>query len=31
LSMGGTWNVAITATRGAEEPRTRRLSIVAQN
>jgi hypothetical protein len=30
LSMGGTWNVAITASRGAEQLGTRRLSIVAK-
>ena len=30
LSMGGTWNVAITATRGSEQLGTRRLSIVAK-
>jgi nitrogen fixation protein FixH len=30
LSMGGTWNVAVTVARGDEELGTRRLSIVAQ-
>jgi hypothetical protein len=30
LSMGGTWNVAITVARGPGRPATRRLSIVAK-
>jgi hypothetical protein len=30
LSMGGTWNVTITVSRGAEELGRRRLSIVAK-
>ena len=30
LSMGGTWNVAVTASRGSEELATKRLSIVAK-
>ena len=29
LSMGGTWNIAITATRGAEKLGSRQLSLVA--
>ena len=29
LSMGGTWNVTVTVSRGAEELGTRRLSLVA--
>jgi nitrogen fixation protein FixH len=31
LSMGGTWNVAITASRGAEELGAKRFSVVARN
>ncbi len=30
LSMGGTWNVLITAERGTETLATRRLSLVAK-
>jgi hypothetical protein len=30
LQMGGTWNVAVTVSRGAEEIGSRKLSIVAQ-
>jgi len=30
LSMGGTWNVSVTASRGSEEIGSRRLSIVAK-
>jgi hypothetical protein len=30
LSMAGTWNVAVTVSRGAEELGTRKLSIVAK-
>jgi hypothetical protein len=31
LSMGGTWNVSITATRGDDVLATKRQSIVARN
>ncbi len=30
LAMGGTWNVAVTVSRGSEELGTRRLSVVAK-
>lgn len=30
LSMGGTWNVAVTASRGSEELGTKRFSVIAK-